>query len=109
MPAKYRNNLPQLNGDIFLTDGGMETTLIFHEGLGLPLFAAFDLFKNEAGRAALQKYFSTYATIARDNGVGMVLESATWRASSEWGQKLGYTTETLKQINQQAIASMLSQ
>ena len=43
--ARYRNNLPQLAGDLFLTDGGIETTLIFREGLELPYFAAFDLLK----------------------------------------------------------------
>ena len=48
--AKYRTNLPQLYGDKFLTDGGLETTLIFHEGLELPEFASFDLLKNDDGR-----------------------------------------------------------
>jgi len=43
--AQYRRNLPQLTGGLFLTDGGIETTLIFHEGHELPLFAAFDLLK----------------------------------------------------------------
>ena len=57
--AKYRNNLPQLKGDIFLTDGGLETTLIFHDGLELPEFAAFDLLKNADGRERLYKYYST--------------------------------------------------
>jgi homocysteine S-methyltransferase len=40
-PINYRDQLPQLGGDPFLTDGGTETVLIFHEGLDLPLFAAF--------------------------------------------------------------------
>ena len=44
--SKYRTALPQMNGDIFLTDGGIETTLIFHQGFELPYFAAFDLLKN---------------------------------------------------------------
>jgi hypothetical protein len=39
--AHYRNALPQSAGGLFLTDGGIETTLIFHEGLELPDFAAF--------------------------------------------------------------------
>lgn len=108
MFAKYRNNLPQLNGDIFLTDGGIETTLIFHDGFELPLFAAFDLFKSEAGRTALHRYFSTYAAIARNNGVGFVLESATWRASSDWAEQLGYSSDTLRQVNQQAIDSLVA-
>jgi hypothetical protein len=45
----YRERLPQLEGDLFLTDGGLETVLIFHEGIDLPLFAAFDLLKDEEG------------------------------------------------------------
>ena len=53
----YRNHLPQLDGGMFLTDGGIETTLIFHEGLDLPLFAAFDLLKDDDGTAALRRYY----------------------------------------------------
>jgi len=101
--AKYRNNLPQLKGDIFLTDGGLETTLIFHDGLELPEFAAFDLLKNEDGRERLYKYYSTYAAIARDYKMGLILESVTWRASSGWGKKLGYSKEALADMNRKAI------
>lgn len=103
MSAKYRNKLPQLDEGIFLTDGGLETTLIFHEGIDLPLFAAFDLLKNEAGRAALRKYYSAYATIAKENHVGIVLETVTWRASNDWGNQLGYKPDEIKQINQQSV------
>ena len=103
--ANYRQNLPQLdNNGIFLTDGGIETTLIFHEGFDLPYFAAFDLLKSEAGRDALYNYFSTCAAIANRNGVGFVLESATWRASVDWAEKLGYTWDELVEANQEAIA-----
>lgn len=101
---RYRYNLPQLNGNLFLSDGGIETTLIFHEGLDLPEFAAFDLLKTERGTEALHKYFRTYAAIARNNGVGFILESATWRASSDWGNKLGYTSAELTEANRKAVA-----
>ena len=101
--AKYRKNLPQLNGEKFLTDGGLETILVFHEGLELPQFAAFALLKNDNGREQLYKYYSTYAAIARDHKVGFILESDTWRASSEWGKKLGYSKEALVDINRKAI------
>ena len=101
--AKHRNDLPQLSGDVFLTDGGIETTLIFHEGLELPHFAAFDLLKHPAGEAALRKYFRTYAGLARQYEVGCILESATWRASADWGTKLGYSTATLAEMNRKAI------
>jgi len=102
--AKYRDALPQLGGNVFLTDGGLETTLVFLEGLELPYFAAFHLLKDTAGELALRKYFASYAQLAKDNAVGCVLESATWRASADWGTKLGYSTDQLRDVNQRAVA-----
>jgi len=102
--AKYRSNLPQLKGGVFLTDGGIETTLIFHDGQDLPYFAAFDLLKKAEGREALKRYFTTHATIAKANGRGFIFESPTWRASSDWGTKLGYSTADMAAVNRQAIA-----
>jgi S-methylmethionine-dependent homocysteine/selenocysteine methylase len=102
--ARYRDHLPQLSGELFLTDGGIETTLIFHEGVELPYFAAVDLLKHDKGYAALQKYFRTYAALARRYGVGCILESATWRASPDWGAKLGYSAAALADLNRKAIA-----
>ena len=61
---QYRDRLPQLDADLFLTDGGIETTLIFDDGLDLPDFAAFTLLADEEGRSALVRYFDRYADIA---------------------------------------------
>jgi len=102
--AKYRNALPQLGDDLFLTDGGLETTLIFHDGLDLPEFAAFDLLKHTEGTARLRAYFCDYAEIAKQHGAGFILESPTWRASSSWATRLGYTRETLADANRAAIS-----
>jgi len=104
--SKSKARLPQLDGGLFLTDGGIETDLIFNDGLELPYFAAFDLLKTEAGTAALRAYFVRYAGIARANGVGFILESPTWRASSDWGQKLGYAPAALADANAKAIRLM---
>ena len=101
--SKYRSALPQLNGDLFLTDGGLETSLIFHDGFDLPHFAAFDLLKNDEGRDAIRKYFQPYLKIAKDHGVGFVLESATWRASPDWAEQLGYTPDALSDANRKAV------
>jgi len=101
-----RSPLPQLGGGLFLTDGGIETTLIFHEGLALPYFAAFDLLKSAAGTAALYSYYERYASMARACGRGFVLESPTWRASRDWGDKLGYSAAALAAANGKAIALM---
>jgi S-methylmethionine-dependent homocysteine/selenocysteine methylase len=100
---KHRDSLPQLSGDLFLTDGGLETTLIFQDRFELPEFAAFDVLKHESGREAIRNYYRSYATIAREHEVGFVLESATWRASASWGTKLGYSPEDLADANHKAI------
>ena len=103
---RYRAHLPQLDGDLFLTDGGIETTLIFHEGLDLPLFAAFDLLKDEEGSRALRAYYEPYAELARERGLGLVLESPTWRASPRWATEIGYDEQELDALNRSAIALM---
>ncbi|MBA2706901.1 MAG: homocysteine S-methyltransferase family protein [Gemmatimonadaceae bacterium] len=101
--ARYRDKLPQRDRSLYLTDGGLETTLIFHERLELPDFAAFHLLQTPEGEAALRKYFRTYAEIARLFSTGLILESATWRANADWGTRLGYTPETLADANRTAV------
>jgi S-methylmethionine-dependent homocysteine/selenocysteine methylase len=105
--STYRSRLPQLAGDLFLTDGGIETTLIFHEGLELPHFAAFHLLGTAGGRAALVRYYERYLAIAKEAGLGFILESPTWRASADWGGKLGYTRDGIDTVNRASIDLML--
>jgi len=102
--VKYRHALPQRNGGIFLTDGGMETTLIFHEGIELPHFAAFVLLDSAEGREKLKQYYAAYLSVARDHGTGFVLDSPTWRANPDWGVKLGHDAAALNAINVRSIA-----
>jgi S-methylmethionine-dependent homocysteine/selenocysteine methylase len=102
----YRERLPQLDGGVFLTDGGIETTLIFHRGLDLPAFAAFDLLKDESGTEELRRYYVPYAELARARGTGLVLESPTWRANPDWAKEIGYTADDLDTFNRKAIALM---
>ena len=102
--TKYRNNLPQLAADrVFLTDSGLETTLIFKDGIELNQFASFELLKTENGRRRLLDYFREHAQTAVDAGMGFVLESATWRSNADWGAKLGYSPDELDALNRQAI------
>ena len=90
--STQKARLPQLDGGLFLTDGGIETDLIFNDGFELPYFAAFHLLQTEKGTAALRAYFARYAAIARKRTAsGFILESPTWRASADWGDKLGYS------------------
>jgi S-methylmethionine-dependent homocysteine/selenocysteine methylase len=102
----YREALPQLDRRLFLTDGGIETSLIFQQGLDLPLFAAFVLLKDDAGKRALRDYYAPFVALADERGLGFVLESPTWRASPRWAAELGYTSEQLDSANRDAIALM---
>jgi S-methylmethionine-dependent homocysteine/selenocysteine methylase len=90
--------------EIHLTDGGMETTLIFHDGLELPDFAAFTVLATDQGRAALANYYDAYLTVAESHGLPIVLDTPTWRASSDWGARLGYSAAQLADVNREAVA-----
>jgi homocysteine S-methyltransferase len=87
----------------YVSDGGLETDLIFNRGVDLPQFAAFPLVGTEAGRRHLRDYYDEYAAIARDAGAGLTLESPTWRANQNWGAGLGYDAAALARANRAAI------
>ena len=103
---RYRQQLPQLDGELFLTDGGIETTLIFHQGLDLPEFAAFVLLDHDDGLDELRRYYEPYLALARDGGTGFVLESPTWRANPDWAARIGVSAEKLDALNRRAIELM---
>ena len=97
--------LPHLAGDApFLTDGGLETTLVFHQGVELPCFAAFVLLDDEPGRAALRAYFAPYLELAAEHRTGIVIDTPTWRANPDRGLELGYAPEALDAANRTAVA-----
>ena len=104
MTAQTRiTTLPQLSGRPFVTDGGLETALIFHEGIPLRDFAAFELLNTVEGRATLARWYRRHAEIAQANGVGFVYETPTWRANRDWGDSLGYDRAALRAINTDAV------
>ena len=96
--SKYRTNLPQLSMTTFMTDGGLETDLIFNHGIDLPEFAAFDLLKDEKGKDILSKYYKDYLEISKDRCSGFILEAPTYRANPDWALKIGYSLDSLKDI-----------
>jgi len=88
---------------VALTDGGIETVLLFHEGFDLPCFASFPLLEQEAGRAALRRYFEPFLDTAQALGLPFVLDTATWRANPDWGAELGYDLDALAAANRHAV------
>ena len=100
----YRAALPQLADALFLTDSGIETDLIFNRGWELPEFAAFVLLDDPAGYVALREYFLRHVAVADSFGCGLILEAPTWRASRDWGARLGYSVAQLRSVNERAIS-----
>jgi homocysteine S-methyltransferase len=105
--SKYRNRLKTLMDRTIVTDAGLETWLIFQQGIDLPHFAAFDLLKDEAGIAVLRHWYLRFAAIAAQGGHALLLESPTWRANADWGWRLGYDRDALADANRTAIGLLL--
>jgi homocysteine S-methyltransferase len=101
--SKSRSRLPQLAGGLFLTDGGLETTLIYHDGIALPHFAAIHMMRCRAGREHIAAYYERHIAIARDAGLGFVLEGPTWRAGPDWCNRLGYSRRQMVEANRASV------
>ena len=86
MTAPYRHRLPQLEDRLFLTDGGLETTLVFHDGMDLPCFASFPLLDSEAGLKRLRDYYAQYAMIAVREPARLRPRNADMAGQSRLGQ-----------------------
>jgi homocysteine S-methyltransferase len=97
------DHLPQLEGRPFLSEGGLETDLIFHHGIDLPDFASFPLLESDGGRQLLTEYFQHVVDLARSHGTGVVFETPTWRASTDWGVRLGYDAAALDAANRRCV------
>jgi homocysteine S-methyltransferase len=103
------NALPQLAGGLFLSDGGLETSLVFIDKIELSHFAAFALLEDELGRERLKSYYVPYLELCGETpGAGFILETPTWRASSDWGALLGVDAARLRELNTQAAQMMCS-
>jgi homocysteine S-methyltransferase len=102
----HRHNLPQLNGDLFLTYTGMETDLLFTQHVDLPGFATFPLLETEEGRAHLNRYARDLIALGKEHSVGVILESATWVANRDRGAAIGYSPERLIELNKKAIGHL---
>jgi hypothetical protein len=57
---QYRRELPQLKGSRFLTDGGLEATLIFQDNIHLPALTAFVMLESEEKSERLRLYYGDY-------------------------------------------------
>ncbi|SLN34456.1 homocysteine methyltransferase [Roseovarius albus] len=82
-------------GKLALSDGGLETSMIFHEGFDLPEFSSMPLLESDAGRAALNRYFDAYLAVAEKSGTGFMLDTASWRSGIYWAKFLDRTEDDM--------------
>jgi S-methylmethionine-dependent homocysteine/selenocysteine methylase len=94
---------PPSDQTVFLTDGGLETALVFLDGIDLPCFAAFPLLRSGEGRAKLEAYFAPFIRTAMERDLGFILDTPTWRANPDWAAKLNVSPDDLTLINQEAV------
>ena len=104
MPNKSQALRAKMGDQLFLTDGGLETVMVFHEGVDLPQFASFTMLDSETGQALLSTYYNSFLDEAAAQSAGFVLDSATWRASAGWGQVMGLEAAQIDAINRKAVA-----
>lgn len=101
-----RNTLPQKNGKICVTDGGLETVLLFHKGIELPGFASFTVYEREDGEEILEEYLLDFSAIARRHQFGLIVDTHTWRANLDWGNRLGYDRKALGGIHRRSVEAL---
>lgn len=102
----YRDPFPPRNADLFLAYVGMETDLMFNQGVDLPGFASYPLLQTSEGQDLLKGYLKDLIALGKETGTGVILESPTWVANRDRGAALGYASSALKKLNQDAIAMM---
>ena len=98
--------LTKLDQRPYLTDSGLETTLVFIDGMDLPYFSAFTLLQTIEGQQRLREYYRTHLDLAKAKNVGFILDTPTWRANPDWAQRMGMPLTELRRLNQFAVQEL---
>jgi len=101
--STQRSALPNETNRLFLTDGGTETWLIHKRGLELPYFSSFHLLNDARATEEIRSYYRSFADIAVEHGTAFIFDSLTYRASTDWGELLGYSAGALAEMNLMAL------
>ena len=94
----------QREGQFFLTDGGIETEIMYKWGFELPHFAMYPLLDNPDAMAAMRGMYRRYLDVAARHRLSALMGGLDYRASSDWGALLGYSREALAEANFRSIA-----
>ncbi|SFB84432.1 homocysteine S-methyltransferase family protein [Tropicimonas isoalkanivorans] len=94
---------PQQPGKLWLTEGGIETEIMYKWGHELPQFAMFPLLDNPAALQAMQDMWRRSLDVAAQHGFSMVMNGLDYRASPDWAALLGYSLEGLAEMQHRSI------
>jgi S-methylmethionine-dependent homocysteine/selenocysteine methylase len=87
-----------------LTDGGIETRLIYEFKIDLPEFASFTTLFQNRGSSALKEIYRSYLRIAAEFRVPMLIGTPTWRAHPDCLRRLGFSeNDDLHRVNSKAV------
>jgi homocysteine S-methyltransferase len=100
MAMKFPNQQPGLN---YLTEGGQETEILYKYGFELPQFAMFPLLDDPHAVKELRGMYGRYLDTAARHGFGVVMGGLDYRASPDWGTLLGYSRESLADMQMRSI------
>ena len=90
-------------GTLYLTEGGTETEIMYKYGYELPEFAMFTLLENKSAKAEMRAMFERYLDTVAEYGYCALMGGIDYRASSDWGDKLGYSRQALADIQQGCV------
>jgi len=89
---------------VMLTDGGIETRLIYEFNRPLPDFASFLPLFDREGRRALAAIYRSYMEVAADHDLPMQIGTPTWRAHPEGLARQGFAAAgDLARVNGEAV------
>lgn len=94
---------PQAKGTIYLTEGGQETEVMYRFGHDLPEFALYPLLERPDALEALRGMYTRYLEVAAAAGLSVLMGGLDYRASPDWGAKLGYSPEQLRDTQLRCI------
>jgi homocysteine S-methyltransferase len=100
----YQTTFPVRSGEaLFLTEGGIETELMYKWRFELPHVAVFPLLDNPDAVAVMRGIYRRSLDVAAAHGMSAMLTGLDYRASPDWGGLPGYSQEALVEANHQAI------
>ncbi len=94
---------PRRPGLSWLTEGGIETEIMYKWGHDMPHFAMFPLLERAAAAADIRGMYRRYLDVAARHGFAALIGGFDYRASPDWGALLGYSDEGLAEANLRSI------